>query len=187
MKAKTTQVVREYRITRQCIKCAIAPCCSSLLSLTATEKTTSFVIRWQFLTHSFQNSTMQQSVQWLGYRVDVCSSIPGRRRAFSLRRCAHNGSEARGIFPRVQSDRGVKLNTHFHPVPRIRMRGAVPLLPHVSWNSAQHRDNSTFTSHSFPCRWIIARRRHARNRLQLRLGMCALCIGIITSERPSYR
>jgi hypothetical protein len=49
----------------------------------------------------------------------------------------------RGSFPR-----GVKLTTHLHPVPRSRMHGAIPPLPHMStWHSSQskkkHRDNFT--------------------------------------------
>jgi len=35
----------------------------------------------------------------------------------------------RGLFSWVQSGRGVKLTTHVHLVPRLRIRGARPPLP----------------------------------------------------------
>jgi hypothetical protein len=47
----------------------------------------------------------------------------------------------------VKAGGGVKLTTHFHLVPRLRMRGAIPLLPNMpSWRDAQlkHRDIFTF-------------------------------------------
>jgi len=37
-----------------------------------------------------------------------------------------------GLFPWEQSGRGVKLTTHFHLVPRLRMHGCVSPLPHTS-------------------------------------------------------
>jgi hypothetical protein len=44
---------------------------------------------------------------------------------------------ARGSFPRKSSGRVVKLTTHLHLMPRLRMRGAVPPLPHTSsWRGA---------------------------------------------------
>jgi len=33
--------------------------------------------------------------------------------------------------------RGVKLTTHLHPVPTLRMSGAIPLLPHVYLNGVE--------------------------------------------------
>jgi hypothetical protein len=39
------------------------------------------------------------------------------------------GSGCRGLFPQAQSGRGVNLTAHFHLIPRLRMRGAVPSLP----------------------------------------------------------
>jgi len=36
----------------------------------------------------------------------------------------------RGLFPWGQSSRDVKLTTHLHPAPRLRMRGATPPLLH---------------------------------------------------------
>jgi hypothetical protein len=37
-------------------------------------------------------------------------------------------------FPRKSSNRGMKLTTHFHPLPSLRMSGAIPLTPHMpSW------------------------------------------------------
>jgi hypothetical protein len=34
----------------------------------------------------------------------------------------------RGLLPRELSGRGVKLATHFHLIPTLRMLGAIPLL-----------------------------------------------------------
>jgi len=42
----------------------------------------------------------------------------------------------------------VKLTTHLHLVQRLRMRGAIPLLPpyvFIAWCLVEHRDSSTFT------------------------------------------
>jgi hypothetical protein len=49
---------------------------------------------------------------------------------------------------------GVKLTTHLYLVPRSRMRGAIPRLPHTpSWRGAQlkHRDNFTLTTYMAVC------------------------------------
>jgi len=44
---------------------------------------------------------------------------------------AHTASYSMGVSdpPREQSGRGVKLTTHLHIVPRLRMSGDIPLLP----------------------------------------------------------
>jgi hypothetical protein len=45
------------------------------------------------------------------------------------------------------SGRGVKLTTHLHLVPRSRMCGAIPPLPHyvcMAWRLVKHMDNFTF-------------------------------------------
>jgi hypothetical protein len=42
----------------------------------------------------------------------------------------------------------MKLATHLHLVPRLRMRGAIPPLPHyvfMAWFLVKHRDNFTYT------------------------------------------
>jgi len=47
-----------------------------------------------------------------------------------------------------KSGRGVKLTTHFHVVPRLRIRAAITLLPQyvfMAWCLVKHRDNFTFT------------------------------------------
>jgi hypothetical protein len=52
------------------------------------------------------------------------------------------------------SGRGVKLTTHFHLVPRSRMRGDIPPVPQyvfLAWCLVQHRDNFTFLPFAF---WI---------------------------------
>jgi len=44
----------------------------------------------------------------------------------------------RGLFPRGKSGRGPKLTTHLHPVPKLRMRGAIPPLSNTSsWCGSQ--------------------------------------------------
>jgi hypothetical protein len=45
-------------------------------------------------------------------------------------------NEEREIFTWVKGVRGVKLTTHLHLVQRLRMRGAIPPLPHTSWRGA---------------------------------------------------
>jgi hypothetical protein len=97
--------------------------------------------------NNFQNSQelIAQSVEGLGYGLDTRShsSIPGRckRSCSSPKRpdrlwCSttplFNGY--RGVFP-GGSGRGLKLTTCLHLVPRLRMNGAVPSLPHVSWHA----------------------------------------------------
>jgi len=62
-----------------------------------------------------------------------------------------------GILSRGYSGRGVKLTTHLHLVLRLRMRGAIPPLPHMSqclmaWCLVKHRDNFTFT---LPLVWRV--------------------------------
>jgi hypothetical protein len=56
---------------------------------------------------------------------------------------AYNGY--RGLFPRMQRGRCVKLTAHLQLVPRSRKRGSIHPLPHTpSWRSAylvKHRDN----------------------------------------------
>jgi len=37
-----------------------------------------------------------------------------------------------GSYPGGKATGGVKLATHFHLVPRLKMRGSVPPLPHTS-------------------------------------------------------
>jgi hypothetical protein len=45
--------------------------------------------------------------------------------------------EYQGLFPREESDKGMKLTTHLQPVPRSRKRGSIHPLPHKSsWRSA---------------------------------------------------
>jgi hypothetical protein len=54
----------------------------------------------------------------------------------------------KGLFPWGKSGRGVKLNTHLHLVPRLRMRGSIsPLLNTPSWRGAdlkKHGEYFTF-------------------------------------------
>jgi hypothetical protein len=55
----------------------------------------------------------------------------------------------RGLFPRWQRGRFVKLTIHFQTEPRARKCGSIHPFPHTpSWLSAlliKHRDNFTFT------------------------------------------
>jgi hypothetical protein len=44
-------------------------------------------------------------------------------------------------FPRKQRGRDVKLTTHLHLVPRLRMRGAIPPLPqHISSRGKHNKE-----------------------------------------------
>jgi len=43
---------------------------------------------------------------------------------------------------REQSGRGVQLTIHVHPVPRIRMSGAIPLAPYTR---AVHKETELFS------------------------------------------
>jgi hypothetical protein len=53
-----------------------------------------------------------------------------------------------GVHSPGQSGRGVKLTTHLHLVPSLRMSGAITPLPQydfVAWCLVKHRDKFTFT------------------------------------------
>jgi hypothetical protein len=50
----------------------------------------------------------------------------------------------RGLLPQGKSGWGVKLTAHLHLVPRLRMYGAIPLLPQyvfMVWYLVKHRGN----------------------------------------------
>jgi hypothetical protein len=51
----------------------------------------------------------------------------------------------KGSFLAGLSVRGMKLITHYHLVPRSRMRGAILSLPQYAFMEWCHRDNFTFT------------------------------------------
>jgi hypothetical protein len=52
----------------------------------------------------------------------------------------------RGLFPREESGRGVKLTTHLQLVPRSRKCGSIHPLPHTpSWRSASTGTTLRFT------------------------------------------
>jgi hypothetical protein len=82
--------------------------------------------------------------------------VPAGAGNFSLHHRIQTGSGAYpasypvgtgGSFPEGKTARGVELTTHFHLVPRSRMRGAIPPHSHTSsWRGAKlrHRDNFTF-------------------------------------------
>jgi hypothetical protein len=51
-------------------------------------------------------------------------------------------------FPGVKAAGGVKLTTHLHLAPRLRMRVAISPIPQyvfMAWCLVKHRDNFTFT------------------------------------------
>jgi hypothetical protein len=67
---------------------------------------------------------------------------------FSVIQNVHTGSGPHGTFCRGVSPLGyggrcVKVTTHVHLVERLRMNGAVPLLPHIPSCSAE--GNFTFS------------------------------------------
>jgi hypothetical protein len=72
----------------------------------------------------------------LGYGLDDRGSVSGRV-VMSIIYAVASRTAVGSTFPgalTLQLKRlGVKLTTHFHLVPRLRMRGAVPPLPTSSW------------------------------------------------------
>ena len=86
-----------------------------------------------------------QCVQWQDYWLDGRGSIvpfPAKSRNFSPLQKVETGcgthptfySKGKGLLHWGQSGRSVKLTTPHHLLPRLRMNGAVPLLPHTtSW------------------------------------------------------
>jgi len=70
---------------------------------------------------------------------------------------SHLSNGHRRLFSSGKSGRGVKLTTHIYIQPRLRMRGAIPPLPHTSswcsallstgvftaWCLVKHRNNFT--------------------------------------------
>jgi hypothetical protein len=66
-----------------------------------------------------------------------------------------------GVFPRGQSDRGVKLTTHLHLVSRLKMRGAILPLPQyvfMAWCLVKERNFTLFLwgqkqFHCLVCVW----------------------------------
>jgi len=65
-----------------------------------------------------------------GQLWDFISSPPRPGRLSGPPSLLHNGY--RGLLRRDYSDRNVKLTTHLHLVPRLKMRGDIPPLPHTS-------------------------------------------------------
>jgi hypothetical protein len=52
-----------------------------------------------------------------------------------------------GALTEVLSGRGVRLTTHLHLVPRLRIRGAIPPLTQyvsLAWCLVKHRDDFSF-------------------------------------------
>jgi len=87
---------------------------------------------------SFQK--IKKTIQWLGYDLDDRGSIPAPGIPFSSPPDPHRlwGTPSFlsrgywGLFLRV-----VKLITHLHLVPRLRMREATPSFPHTClWRGA---------------------------------------------------
>jgi hypothetical protein len=86
----------------------------------------------------------------VGVRVNIGSRIfssPSR----PDRLWSSLSSGYRGLFPRGQSGRGVKLTTDFYLMPRSRKCGSIHTLPHSpSWRIAylvKHRDNFSLPYH----------------------------------------
>jgi hypothetical protein len=83
----------------------------------------------------------------------IRGSNPGMERRFSLFQNIHSGAgalkfhEYRRSF-RGSTGRGVKLTTQLHPVPRLRMSGAVPLLPLyalLAWSRTTYKERESET------------------------------------------
>jgi hypothetical protein len=61
----------------------------------------------------------------------------------------------RKLFPLGWTGRSIKLTTHLHLAPRLRMHGAVPLLPQyvfVAWYFVKQSDNCTYLYLYFVCK-----------------------------------
>jgi len=91
---------------------------------------------------TYDQSMLLSGVQWLGSgarRLNNDGSIPEWADHFSFQ-SVHTGSEGHitshtkgnGVLSGGQSGWGMKLTTHLHLVPMLRMHGAIPLLPHTS-------------------------------------------------------
>jgi len=83
-------------------------------------------------------------VRW---KCPIVCNISLRRLVFSIDTASLTGSGIHGasspaggrwrLFPRWWSVRGVKVTSHLHLVPRLRVRGATSPLPHTrSWCGA---------------------------------------------------
>jgi len=103
-------------------------------------------VRHQFHTHTKQQVELcflgageAQSVHRLSYGLDERGSISegGNDGIFSLHPVrtssgSHPASYPNGdrvLLPRVKSNRGMKLTTHLHLLPKLRIRGVIPPLP----------------------------------------------------------
>jgi hypothetical protein len=76
-------------------------------------------------------------------RLENLCSVPDGDRIFSLHHLVQPALEPIQSFPRVpglfplrKSSRGVKLTTHLHVVPSLRMHGTIPPLYISSWRGA---------------------------------------------------
>jgi hypothetical protein len=74
--------------------------------------------------------------------------MPGRDREFSLRHIVQISSEPCHLsnrhwvlFPQGQNGWSMKVTTHLHIVPRLKIRGALSTFPHTSSSMAFTQDN----------------------------------------------
>jgi len=90
---------------------------------------------------TYDQSMLLSGVQWLGsgaWRLKNDGSIPEGADHFSFQ-SIHTGSEGHltshtkgnGVLSGGQSGWAMKLTTHLHLVPTLRMHRAIPLLPHT--------------------------------------------------------
>jgi hypothetical protein len=77
-----------------------------------------------------------------GQKTELTGKGPLRRRRSALDCSATEEEEENG--------RVVKLTTHLHLVPRLRMSGAIPLLPQLLLYSFLSSTGKTFIFHSLP-------------------------------------
>ena len=59
-------------------------------------------------------------------RYRYCRQCPDLPSAFKSKDCVR-------LYPEYKAARSRTLTTHLHQIPSLRMRGAVPQLPHASW------------------------------------------------------
>jgi hypothetical protein len=67
------------------------------------------------------------------------------------------------LFPRGENGRTVKLTTHFHLMPRLRMSGAI--LPHYHTAHNVHTNNLIYHDENYPsCFLLFAHRRTGKHK-----------------------
>jgi len=98
-----------------------------------------------------------ENVDWINWlRIGFSAKLLQRASIVTMLRATQNwpppslpSNGKLGFLPHGVNSRGVKLTAHLHPVPRVRMSGATPLIPlHAH---AMVRNNFTFFVRPYEC------------------------------------